>query len=71
MRHYAKSEAVLQVREWASAKAYCVYKCGADFDGAVLTFVDKPTWDLLQIPKKEQQAQNREMLKGSFTNGDF
>ncbi len=70
-RHYAQSTAILEIREWASKKAYCVYKSSYDFDGGVLTFVDRPTWDLLQIPKKEQQTQNREMLKGSFTNGDF
>lgn len=70
-RTYAQSNAVLEIREWAGTKAYCVYKNATDFDGGVLTFVDKPTWDLLQIPKKQQQAENRDKLKGSFLNGDF
>ena len=70
-RYYAKSTAVLEIREWASSKVYCLFKSSADFDGGVLTFVDRPTWDLLQVPKKQQQAENREMLKGSFLNGDF
>ena len=70
-REYTNSTAVLEVREWAGTKVYCVYKSAANFDGGVLTFVDRPTWDLLQIPKKQQQAENREMLKGSFLNGDF
>ena len=51
-RHYAQTNAILEIREWASKKAYCVLKSSADFDGGVLTFVDRPTWDLLQIPKK-------------------
>ena len=70
-RNYAKSTEVLEIREWAATKVYCVYKSAADYDGGVLTFVDRPTWDLLQIPKKQQQAENRDMLKGSFLNGDF
>ena len=70
-RSYAKSTESLEVREWAATKAYCVYKSATDYDGGVLTFVDRPTWDLLQIPKKQQQAENRDMLKGSFLNGDF
>ena len=70
-REYAQARAVLEIREWSGAKAYCVYKSAADFDGGVLTFVDKPTWDLLQVPKKQQQAENQEKLKGSFVNGDF
>ncbi len=70
-RDYAQARATLEIREWAGTKAYCVYKSAADFDGGVLTFVDKPTWDLLQVPKKQQQAENKEKLKGSFINGDF
>ena len=62
---------MLEIREWAGAKVYCVYKSAADHEGAVLTLLDKPTWDLLQVPKQQQQAENREKLKGSFTNGDF
>ncbi len=70
-REYAQARAILEIREWAGAKVYCVYKSAADFDGGVLTFVDKPTWDMLQVPKRQQQAENREKLKGSFLNGDF
>ena len=68
---YPKTAAQLEIREWAGTKVYCVYKNGSDFRGGVLIFLDKPTWDLLQVPKKEKDAQTREMLKGSFTNGDF
>lgn len=68
---YPKTAAQLEIREWAGTKVYCVYKNGTDFRGGVLTFLDKPTWDLLQIPKKEKEAQTREMLKGSYLNGDF
>ncbi len=70
-RAYAQANALLEIREWAGTKVYCVYKSAADFDGGVLTFVDRPTWDLLQIPKKQQQAENREKLKGSFLDGSF
>ena len=70
-RPYAHSTAIMEIREWASTKVYCVYKSASDYDGAVLTFLDKPTWDQLQIPKKQQQAENQEKLKGSFLNGDF
>ncbi len=70
-RSYSHSTAIMEIREWASTKVYCVYKSASDYDGAVLTFLDKPAWDLLQIPKKQQQAENQEKLKGSFLNGDF
>ena len=68
---YPKTAAQVEIREWAGARVYCVYKNGADFNGAVLTFLDKPTWDQLQIPKKEKEAESRDMLKGSYLNGDF
>ncbi len=70
-RTYTHSTAVMEIREWAATRVYCVYKSAADYDGAVLTFLDKPTWDLLQIPKKQQQTENREKLKGSYLNGDL
>ncbi len=68
---YPKTAAEVEIREWAGTRVYCVYKNGADNNGGVLTFLDKPTWDALQIPKKEKEAQSRDMLKGSFINGDF
>ena len=68
---YPKTAAELEIREWAGSKVYCVYKNGSDFHGAMLTFLDKPTWDLLQVPKRQQEAQSRDMLKGSYLNGDF
>ena len=68
---YAQTAAQLEIREWAGTRVYCVYKNGSDFQGGVLILLDRPTWDLLQIPKKEKDAQTRDMLKGSFTNGDF
>lgn len=68
---YPKTAAQLEIREWAGTKVYCVYKNGSDYRGGVLIFLDKPTWDLLQVPKKEKDAQTRDMLKGSFINGDF
>ncbi len=68
---YPKTAAQVEIREWAGTRVYCVYKNGADFNGGVLTFLDKPTWDSLQIPKKEKEAQSRDMLKGSYLNGDF
>ena len=68
---YPKTAAQLEIREWAGVKAYCVYKSSTDYKGGVLILLDKPTWDLLQVPKREQEAQTREMLKGSFSNGEL
>lgn len=68
---YPKTAAQLEIREWAGAKVYCVYKSGSDFQGGLLTLLDRPTWDLLQVPKREKEAQTRDMLKGSFIEGDF
>ncbi len=70
-KSYPKVQAQMEIREWAGAKLYCIFKSSSEFDGGVLTLLDKPTWDLLQIPKREQQAQARALLKGSFSNGDF
>ena len=71
VRTFPKTAAQMQVREWSGNKAYCVYKSAGDARGAVLTFVDKPTWDLLQAPRQQQEDQSRNLLKGSYTNGDF
>jgi hypothetical protein len=68
---YQHTNAQLEVREWAGAKVYCEYKSAADRTAAELVLLDKPTWDLLQVPKEERAAMSREMLKGSYTNGDF
>ena len=68
---YKNTNAQLEVREWAGTKVYCLYKSAADSVGAELVFVDRPTWDALQIPREERAAQSRDMLKGSYTNGDF
>ena len=68
---YPKTAAQLEIREWAGVKTYCVYKSSSDYRGGVLIFLDKPTWDSLQVPKREKEAQSREMLKGSFMNGDL
>ena len=71
LHNYSKSSLQVEIREWAGAKAYCVYKNGSDMRGGVLTFLDKPAWDELQIPKRQQEAESRDMLKGSYLNGDF
>ena len=70
-RAYAKVRAEMEVREWAGTKLYCIFKSSSEFDGGVLTLLDKPTWDQLQVPKREKEAQSRAMLKSSFSNGDF
>lgn len=70
-RTYAKTAAELDIREWVGRKAYCLYKSGSDFKGAVLVFVNRPKWDELEAPRKEREKQSRDLLKGSFTNGDF
>lgn len=68
---YGKTATQVEIREWAGTRAYCVYKNATDFKGGVLTFLDKPIWDTLQVPKRERDAQTRDMLKGSYLNGDF
>ena len=70
-RTLPKSSAQLEIREWASKRAYCLYKSGSDARGAVLVFVNRPKWDELEAPRREKENQARDMLKGSFTNGDF
>jgi hypothetical protein len=70
-RTYPHTTAQMEVREWTGVKTYCDYKSAADGTGAELVLLDRPTWDLLQVPKQEKAAQTRELLKGSYTNGDF
>ena len=70
-RTYPHTNAQLEIREWTGAKTYCDYKSATDDTGAELVLLDKPTWALLQVPKEERAAASREMLKGSYTNGDF
>ena len=70
-RTYRGTNAQMEVREWEGAKIYCEYKSAVDGTGAEMVLLDKPTWDMLQVPKEERAAQSREMLKGSYTNGDF
>ena len=70
-RSYPKVTAEMEIREWKGAKLYCIYKSASDFTGGVLTLLDRPTWDMLQVPKQERDAATRALLKGSFTNGDF
>ena len=66
---FAKVSATMEVREWSGTKVYCVLKSGSDFEGGVLTLLDKPTWDQLQIPKKEKLEAAKQMLGGSFLDG--
>ena len=61
----------LEVREWTGRKDYLLYKSAANDAGAQITFLDKPTWDQLQIPREQRKQQYRQMLDGSFSNGDF
>ncbi len=61
----------LEVREWTGRKDYLLYKSAANYAGAQITFLDKPTWDQLQIPLEQRKQQYRQMLGGSFSNGDF
>lgn len=61
----------LQTREWTGKKVYLLYKNGDNFEGAQITYLDRTTWDTLQVPKQERSAELRKMLQGSFTNGDF
>lgn len=65
----AKTTTTLDVREWSGTRVYCVLKSGSDNDGGVLTLLDKPTWDALQLPKKERLEASKQMLGGSFLDG--
>ncbi len=61
----------MEIREWTGQKVYLLYKNGDNFVGGQITYLDRPTWDSLQVPKQERAAELRKMLQGSFTNGDF
>ena len=67
----APAEVSLETREWTGQKLYLLYKNGDNYAGGQITYLDRPTWDTLQIPKTERAAEMRKMLEGSFTNGDF
>ena len=71
IKEYAKTAATLETREWTGAKTYLLYKSASDGAGATLIFLDRPTWDELQVPKRERAAATRAMLNPSFVNGDF
>ncbi len=66
-----KTDAQLEVREWTGKKVFLLYKNSDNFTGGQITFLDRQTWDLLQIPKEERRKEIRKMLDGSFLNGDF
>ena len=66
---FAKVNATMDVREWSGTKAYCVLKSGSDEEGGVLTLLDKPTWDELQVPKKEKLEAAKQLLGGSVIDG--
>ena len=68
---YAKTAAELEIREWSGRRVYCLYKRASDYQGAGRVFGNRPTWDELEVPRKEREKQARDRLKGSFTNGDF
>ncbi len=61
----------MEVREWTGKRVYLLYKNADDFVGGQITFLDRPTWDFLQVPKEERRKEIRKMLDGSFINGDF
>ncbi len=68
---FSKVNATMDVREWAATRVYCVMKNGSDEQGGVLTLLDKPTWDLIQVPKREKLEASKQLLGGSFINGDL
>ena len=70
-RTLAKTATELDIREWSGRRAYCVFKSGSDLRGAILVFVNRPKWDELEVPRKEREKQSRDLLKGSFINGDL
>ncbi len=70
-RTFEKAAAQLEIREWTSRRAYCLLKSASDGRGAVLVFVNRPKWDELEVPRRERENQSKDMLKGSFTHGDF
>ena len=70
-RSFAKTATELEIREWTGRRAYCLYKSATDGRGAVLVYVNRPKWDELEVPRRERENHARDMLKGSFTHGDF
>ncbi len=70
-RTFEKAAAQLEIREGTSRRAYCLLKSASDGRGAVLVFVNRPKWDELEVPRRERENQSKDMLKGSFTHGDF
>ena len=62
---------VMETREWTGQKLYLLYKNSDNFSGGQITYLDRPVWDSLQVPKQERAAELRKLLQGSFTNGDF
>ena len=70
-KSYPKITAQMEVREWAGKRMYCVYKSSSDYEGGVVTLLDKPTWDQLQEPRKAKEAESKALLKGSILDGNF
>lgn len=66
---FSKISATMDVREWSGTKVYCVLKSSSEYEGGVLTLLDKPTWDQLQIPRKEKLEASKQLLGGSFLDG--
>lgn len=61
----------LETREWTGQKTYLLYKSAADGSGAEITFLDRPTWDQLQVPREQRKEKYRQMMDGSFSGGEF
>jgi hypothetical protein len=70
-RVIAAAETTLETREWKGKRAYVLYKSGVNGVGAQIVVVDRSTWDKMQVPRDQAAKQNREWMKGSFSNGDF
>lgn len=64
-------EVTMETREWTGSRVYLLYKNGNNFEGGQITLLDRPTWNLLQVPKQEQAAEVRKMMSGSYIGGDF
>ena len=69
--HVADSDTDLMIREWTGSKVYLLYKSAENGRGAEMILLDKPTWDLLQVPREQRAAESRALMGGSFINGDF
>jgi hypothetical protein len=70
-REIAVASTTLETREWKGKRAYVLYKSGKNGVGGQIVVVDRSTWDKMQVPREQAMKQNREWMKGSFTNGDF